>query len=183
MHQVGPAAIGAAGVFGFLVARALVYGIGTTIYWVTSGVPSSGSNSYPEAVALTWQGGLAGILDTALPLAVGIFLGLWRLPIRGDLRMAQVVGRGAVATALGAVLVGAVQVAIRLSNQSTPPGVGTGGLYNLTPLDIQPIYLVLSALSNTVVYLPLVVLAAVLLWIWLRRDRPTASVNGAVDEV
>jgi hypothetical protein len=58
-----------------------------------------------------------------------------------------------------------------------------GGLYGLTPIDREPIYLVLRTVSLTVVHLPLIVLAAVLLWGWLRRNRPTASVSGVIDEV
>jgi hypothetical protein len=184
MNQVRLAAVAAAGVFTFLVARAVVAGVGSTVYWMTSGVPSSGPNSYPDALAWSWQEGLVGILDTALPLAVGAFLVFWRfLPIRGDLSLAQVIGRGAVAVAAGAVLVGAVQVAIELAESSALPADGSSGLYDLTPINIQPIYVVLSALSLAVVHLPLVVLAAVLLWGWLRRNRLTASVSGVVDEV
>jgi hypothetical protein len=179
MDQVRPAAVAAAGVFALLVARTLVAEIGTTIYWVTSGVPSSGPNSYPEALGWSWQAGLTGILDTALPLAVGTFLVLWRLfPIRGELRVGQVVGRGTVAAAAGAVLAGGVHVAIELGSQSAFPADDVGGLNGLTPIDMEPIYLVLRAVSLTVVHLPLVVLAAVLLWIWLRRNRATASVSG-----
>jgi hypothetical protein len=184
MHQVKPAAVAAAGVFAFLVARTLVSEIGTTIYWVTSGVPSSGPNSYPEALGWSWQAGLTGILDTALPLAVGTFLVFWRLlSIRGELRVSQVVGRGTVAAAAGAVLAGGVHMAIELGSYSVFPADDVGGLYGLTPIDMEPIYVVLRAVSLAVVHLPLVVLAGVLLWVWLRRNRPMASVSGVLDEV
>jgi hypothetical protein len=183
MDQVRPAAVAAAGVFAFLVARALVYGIGTTIYWVTSGVPSAGVGSYPEAVAWSWQESFVGLLDTALPLSIGTFLVFWCLrPIRHDLRVAQVIRRGALAVAVGAVLASLVQAALDFGTLSLPV-VESGGLYGLTPVVPSPVDLVLGTMNLVVVYLPLVVLAAVLLWIWLRRSRPTASVGGAGDEV
>jgi hypothetical protein len=184
MDQVRAAAVAAAGVFAFLVARALVASIGTTVYWMTSGVPSSGANSYPEALAWSWQENLAGILNTALPLALGVFLVFWRfLPIRGDLRLAQVIGRGAVAAAAGAVLVGAVHLAIELVESGPIPADGSGVLYDLTPINIQPIYVLLRALSLAVVHLPLVALAAVLLSGWPQRNRLMASASGSLGQV
>jgi hypothetical protein len=183
MDQVRPAAVAAAGVFAFLVARALVYGIGTTIYGVTSGAPSAGVGSYPEAVAWSWQESFVGLLDTALPLSIGTFLvfGLL-LPIRRELRMAQVIWRGALAVVVGAALAGAVQAILSLGAFG-PPAVETDGLYGLTPIAPSPVDLVLGAMSLVVVHLPLVVLAAVLLWIWRRRTPLTASTGGALDEV
>ena len=163
MHQVRPAAVAAAGVFGFLVARALVYGIGTTIYWVASGVPSSGPTPTPRR----WHCRGRGVLPVFswTPLSRSQSESSWPF---GVFRSEAICGWRRLSAAEQSLrhwgcARGGVQVAIRLGNLATPPGVGSGGLYNLTPIDLQPIYLVMSALSLTVVHLPLVVLAAVLL--------------------
>jgi hypothetical protein len=180
MHQVKPAAVAVAGVFAFLVARALVSGILTAIYW--AGVPYSGS--YADVVARIGLEGLTGLLDTALPLSVGAFLVFWSLfPIRAELRVMQVVARGAVAVLVGAVLAGVVKVAVLLGTWLAPRAVVGEGLYDVTPIGPGPYDVIFAVVTLSVSGLPLVVLAAVLLWAWLRRDRPTASIGGAFDEV
>jgi hypothetical protein len=182
MHQVRPAAVAAASVFAFLVARALVSGVLTTIYW--AGFPYSEGGMSPEALPGVWLDGLIDLLGTALPLSVGAFLVFWRfLPVKAGLRVTQVVGRGVVAVLAGAVLAGLVGIAVRLWNWLATPAAVAGGLYDLTPIAPRPLDVILSVVTLSVSALPLVVLAAVLLWLWLQRNRPTASVSGVGDEV
>jgi hypothetical protein len=129
---------------------------------------------------LVW--GLAG----PLPIALGAFLCFWQIaPIAPNLRLAHVVTRAVLAGLAGTLLLFLVGLAWWLITQLLAFGAGLSatGLYELTPLGPGPLSLLFQSLATFVQVLPVLVLGAVLLWGWLQRNRPTASVSGVLDEV
>jgi hypothetical protein len=133
-----------------------------------------------------WASQLGWGLAGPLPIALGAFLCFWKIaPIAPDLRLAQVVTRAIVAGLVGTLLLLLVGLAWWLVTQLLAFGGGFSGtgLYDVMPLGPGPVSLLFQSLATVVQVLPVVVLGAVLLWGWLQRNWPTASVSGVLDEV
>jgi len=128
--------------------------------------------------------GAAGVHGEILPIVVGVFLSLWMIaPVAGELRLRHVIARAVLAAAIAAVLFAAVQgvvngVALVQSWSANVPGQSLGE----TLRDIVVEAIVGGALSF-VSLLPLVILAAVFEWLWLRDREPKHPVAGMLDEV
>jgi hypothetical protein len=129
------------------------------------------------AEAPTSGGLFEQVLAASLPLAVGVFLGLWLLaPIASELRAFHVAMRSILAIGVGSTLhfiVAAVLGAIFVSSVTSS-------------LDFIPHALgfaLQSAVSLLIHVLPLGILASVLAWVWLTAHPPKHQVSGMLDEV
>ena len=124
------------------------------------------------------------LLEKGVPLLVGVFLSLWMIaPIAGELQLRFVIARAALATGVGAVLsaiVGAVMGLLQLAPMYSllfgPVGAAASPIMMLRGV-------VTSGVSTWLYHLPLVVLAGVFLWLWLRDREPKHPVAGMLDEV
>lgn len=169
-----PALLTALGVLAFLVtqnlALRLIGAARTAIYGGSAGL-DFGSE---------WATEFASLLGGPLFFAVGVFLCLWHVaPIAPNLRLAHVVTRALLATAIGAAcngvfefIAGLVFLAVNGLWQQTGDVVGGVAFDAL-----------MDALRALVQWLPLVILGAVLLWGWLQRHPPKQAVTGTIDEV
>jgi hypothetical protein len=117
-------------------------------------------------------------LGNHVVFGIGMFLVLWLLlPITGNWTIARAIGAGALASVGGAVVVavGNLLMALAFAREAS------GSLYDLVPLDLDPIHLVATAVSMAVWFAPLTVLAAVLVREWLRSraavDAPKEPVS------
>lgn len=133
-----------------------------------------------------WASQLGWGLAGPLPIALGAFLCFWQIaPIAPNLRLAHVVTRAILAGLAGTLLLFLVGLAWWLITQLLTFGTGFSGtgIYNIVPLGPGPLSVLFQSLATFVQVLPVLVLGAVLLWGWLQRNRPTASVSGVLDEV
>lgn len=181
MDRVRVAARAAIGVLGFYVLRTLVSGVVTTVSVLTPAFPP-GTEYVTSGLAELWPALLLGLFDSAVPYALGVFLVFWLVaPIRSDLRVGQVLVRGALGALGGAIVVALVFVAVSLGNRTSP--ITGFGLDELTPLAPNPIDVVVDALGSAVGTAPIVMLAALLSWGWPRWRSPSAPKPSAADPV
>jgi hypothetical protein len=113
----------------------------------------------------------SGIITSILPVAVGVFVGFrFIAPINAELGIVKVLLRAVIATAIAAVLalvigiLGAI-LSLLAGLISGDSGVGAGGFLTA----------VANAIGTFTGELPLVALAAVLLWLWLRKTDAAAT--------
>jgi hypothetical protein len=113
-----------------------------------------------------------------------VFLCFWQVaPIAPVLRLAHVVTRTILATLVGGAVIWiaslVIQVVVEVSQTpfATPAGVVLGRLGQ------EALRSLFGALTVTVQYLPVTVLAGILLWGWLQRHPLDKAVHGALDEV
>jgi hypothetical protein len=137
-----------------------------------------------DFIGQVWAGVLLSSLTGPLPLAIGVFLCFWQVaPIAPVLRLAHVVTRSILATLVGGAVIWiaslVIQVVVEVSQTpfATPAGVVLGRLGQEALLSL------FGALTVTVQYLPVTVLAGILLWGWLQRHPLDKAVHGALDEV
>ena len=117
-------------------------------------------------------------LPVALPFALGVFLGLWRIaPLAGELTMPFVFTRGGLATAAGAILVILAHLVI------TAVEALDGGGLDARELAQGAVADVLAGAGSFVNFLIPVLFASVLLWLWLREHPRDYAVSGLIDEV
>lgn len=116
-------------------------------------------------------------LHVTLPFAVGAFLSLWLIaPLAGQLTLRFVITRGLLASAAGAllVLVGGIVI-----DFFTMLGFG----FDIRGLAHSVIVAVGTAVDVFIYTTPIVLLAAVLLWLWLREHPREYEVAGLIDEL
>ena len=103
------------------------------------------------------------IVFARLPFAVGILLTLWLVrPIVARSGVLRVVGTGAIAALGGSILLFVVQLALQIVRAPSYSLMGR------VP-GVNPFYSVTSALNVAIASAPLVILGAVLLWLYQRR--------------
>jgi hypothetical protein len=175
-----PPFLTALGIFAALVVLAF---LGATL----SALSVATQTDFPADFFLQiWASQLVWGLAGPLPIALGAFLCFWQIaPIAPNLRLAHVVTRAILAGLAGTLLLFLVGLAWWLITQLLAFGGGISGtgLYDLVPLGPGPLSLLFQSLATFVQVVPVLVLGAVLLWGWLQRNRPTASVSGVLDEV
>jgi hypothetical protein len=173
-----PAFLAGLGVFAVLLAIGFVQGLFSTLSLVAA------ASIAQDYVGQIWFGQLVSSLTGPLPFAVGVFLSLWQVaPIAPALRLAHVVTRSSLAALLGGAVMWVVFWVAQLIADvvSFAPEFQGGILFGkLGPDAIQAAF---RALSVTAGYLPVAVLAGILLWGWLQRHPSEKPVHGALDEV
>jgi hypothetical protein len=160
------------GVFAVLLAIGFVQALFSTLHLVFL------ETSAQDFVGPVWSAQLSNSLTGPLPFAVGVFLCIWQVaPIAPVLRLAHVVTRSILAALLGAAVIWLVifvsVVIIDISQSSFVGG-------ELGPDAAGALF---QALGIAVGYLPVAVLAGILLWGWLQRHPLGTPVGGALDEV
>ena len=188
---VVPALVTALGVLGFLVLQrvlsTLVSLIGIAGYTTDGTVSGLYELEQPGIAVTLWVGAMQELLLVAVPFAFGVFVSLWILaPIADSLRLRHVFARATLAAAIGTGMVFLVGAIAAFATAVSQAGSLFGNSFPwpspfavLNPL----LQALITALSVFVAVLPVVLLAGVLLWTWLRgRDAPH-EVSGILDEV
>jgi len=142
-----------------------------------------------DALAYIVPGLGISLLTSTLPFAFGFFVSLWILaPVSDELELRFVIARGVLAGALGFVIVAVTGVI--LAFVITVEGGGTGSTLGYSwpweqfeGFGANVLTVLASSLGLFVSYLPHVILAAVLLWHWLRTHERSHSVSGILDEM
>ncbi|MGL4339962.1 MAG: hypothetical protein ACRCSP_06030 [Rhodoglobus sp.] len=123
-----------------------------------------------------------------IPIGVGFFFSLWIIaPITGGLRLANVIFRAILALALGSALVALVSASLTVLSFLT--GINLLGVsvsrYE-TGLEFLPgaifARVITEGAGSFVSYLPVGVLAGILLWLWCQK-RSLRTVSPAAEEV
>ncbi len=173
-----PAFLTAAGVFVVLVVIGLVQALLSTLSLVVSASAGQGF------VGSLWTAQLVNSLTGPLPFAVGAFLSFWLVaPIAPVLRFAHVVTRSILAALLGGAVMWIVflvgQVVVDISD--APFSFHASDVFGrLGPDALEAVFRALAVVAG---YLPLAVLAAILLWGWRQRHPLGEPAGGTLDEV
>lgn len=176
------AAVTAGAVLAVLLAQSILLGLTTML--VGLGYADVSGSILPSLFASAWYGALTG----ALPFAVGVFLSLWQFaPVGRELRFAHVVSRSVLAAAVGSGVTFVVSL-IAAFTSAIASGGAVALFGNSFPLarvgeGIGQAFLVGSqtAAVTFITSVPLVALAAVGLWVWVREREPSYRVEGALD--
>ncbi|MEO6532474.1 MAG: hypothetical protein ABIO06_02755 [Pseudolysinimonas sp.] len=175
---VVPAALAALGVFVVLLAIGILQALFTTLSVVAT------ASIAGDFLGQIWLGQLLSSLTGPLPFAVGVFLCLWQVaPIAPGLRLAHVVTRSSLAALLGAAVMWIVAWVTQVVGDVAslaPEFRGSIVFGKLGPDALQALF---RALAVTAGYLPVAVLAGILLWGWLQRHPLDKPVHGTLDEV
>ena len=173
-----PAFLTGLGVFATLLVLGFVRAVLSTLALITT---VSGGLDF---VGPAWLAQLQSSLTGPLPFAVGVFLCFWQIaPIAPGLRLAHVVTRSILAGAVGAAVTWLVFVIVRLVVDVATTQFNVPAVTVLGQLGQDALQSLFSALAAAVGYLPVVVLAGILLWGWLQRHPLGTRVHGALDEV
>jgi hypothetical protein len=165
-----------------LYALFLVQGLLQALVWQLISTEATSTANY-LSVALT------SALMTSLPFVIGVFLSLWLIaPIGADLHIMHVVMRSGLAAGVGATVVFVVTAIIAVFSRIALAGTLFGNSFPSPSYDANSLpqelgYLLEGALSGFIAQAPVVVLAGVFLWIWLRQHPVRHAVAGLVDEV
>jgi len=116
-------------------------------------------------------------VTVTLPFALGVFLSLWLIaPLAGELTVRFVIMRGLLASAVGSVLVLIVAIGMGFVTM-----IGFG--FDIRGFAHSVIVAIGTAVNLFIYTTPIVVLAAVLLWLWLREHPREYEVSGLIDEL
>lgn len=170
-----------------LVAAALVAAVmllqsvlGALSGWATSALyegVSFGSAAYDEFVGPQFDGVLGQFLTVTLPFAVGVFVSLWLIaPLAGQLGVRFVITRGLLASAAGAVFVFVVSIVVQFVTMIRY-------VFDIRGFAHSGVIAVSTGVNVLIFTTPIVLLAAVLLWLWLREHPREYEVSGLIDEV
>jgi hypothetical protein len=148
------------------------------------------------ASAVLYRGGftdffpaLLAQLLTSVPFSLGVFVALWAIaPISHELGLRFVITRAALAAACGVVLADIVTIFIAFFGSLSASGSVFGTSLPVPSFNGDSfVSTVLSTLAFAIPYflstLPVVVLACVFLWLWLRKYPREHPVYGLIDEV
>lgn len=176
------ALIVAAAVFAALLVQGVALGLVGSLSMVA--VPGQTE----QWLAHLWIGQLQGSVLGSLPLSIGVFLSLWQLaPIVPELRLAHVLTRGVLATAVGMMLIiAAVVVWHFIAAAAGSSFFGSsfpdlGGPFRAAWFAISQG--VVDAFRSFVLDVPIVLLGVVLLWGWQQQHPPKHELGGALDDV
>lgn len=173
-----PAFLAGLGVFVTLLLIGFVQALLSTVYAVAA--ESAGA----DYVGAVWGDRLQHSLSGLLPFAVGVFLCFWQVaPIAPVLRLAHVVTRSILAALVGGAVIWLVNVLFQLVVEVARTSFTTPAVQVLDELGPDALRSLVNALAATAGYLPVTVLAGILLWGWLQRHPLDRPVHGALDEV
>jgi hypothetical protein len=150
------------------------------------------------AVASTffYSGGLVNILSdfpsvllVTVPFSLGVFVSLWAIaPISHELSLRFVLTRAALAAACGVVLADLVRIILAFFGSISATGSVFANSFPIPSFDGGTfVSTLLGTLAYAIPYylsvLPVVVLACVFLWLWLREHPREYAVAGIIDDV
>ena len=158
--------------------------------------PESGaeSSAYVQNVAYTFHPTVEQLLFFILPLTLGVFLALWLIaPISDELTTRFVLTRAGLASAGGVLLTIVIRIVKGLvesigattsspwtePTQSPPPSEGVNfQVFGQNSLDA-----ISYGVGTFIFFTPIVMLAGMLLWLWLRDHPREYAVAGLIDEL
>jgi hypothetical protein len=136
-----------------------------------------------------WSFVWGSLFLSSVPFALGVFVSLWAIaPVSHELTLRFVLTRGALAAAAGAVLGFVVALFVGVFESFMPGTPMFGNSFPFSAFDsgyfVSKLVsgfqgLILTFLDN----LPLVLLATVLLWLWLKAHPREYAVSGLIDDV
>jgi hypothetical protein len=148
------------------------------------------------ASTVFYAGGFAGFFPallsvflTSVPLALGVFVSLWAIaPISDELGLPFVLTRAALAAACGVVLADVVTIVLAFFGSLSATGSVFGNSFPIPSFNGGTfVSTLLGTLAYAIPYflstLPIVVLACVFLWLWLRDHPREYAVAGIIDDV
>ncbi len=154
--------------------------LGALAGWATSffyELASFGSASLSEMVGPQFTEVFEQFARVTLPFALGVFISLWLIaPLAGALSLRFVITRGLLASAAGAVLVFVVSVFVDVVTMARY-------VFDIRGFAHSGVIAVSTAVNVFIYTTPIVFLAAVLLWLWLREHPREYEVAGLIDEV
>ena len=171
-----PALVTATIIAAVIVAQSL---LGSIAGWIISSLYERVSFGSSGFEFMPWQA--LQILDplwrVTLPYALGVFLSLWLIaPLAEQLTVRYVITRGLLASAAGGVVVLLVSVVTTFATMVTY-------VFDIRGL-AHGLIVSLGTAVNVVIYTtPIVLLGAVLLWLWLRAHPREYEVSGLIDEL
>jgi len=175
---VFPAFIAALGMFVALLAIGFLQALLSTLSLLAT------TSITQDYLGQIWSDRLVGSVTGPLPFAVGVFLSFWQVaPIAPVLRLAHVVTRSILASLFGAAVIWIVSAVFQLVVEVSATPFSTPALTVLGRLWPDALQTLFRALAVTAGYLPVAVLAGILLWGWLQRHPLDKPVHGALDEV
>ena len=171
-----PALITAALIAALILAQAVLSSLAA---WLGSGFyqrVSFGAVAFDDFTP--WQPYFVeSFVSVTLPYALGVFLSLWLIaPLAGELSVRFVIMRGLLASAVGSVLVLIVAIGTGFVTM-----IGFG--FDIRGFAHSVIVAIGTAVNLFIYTTPVVVLAAVLLWLWLREHPREYEVSGLIDEL
>lgn len=141
-------------------------------------VPAGSSSFLPLVIEQETVTALTG----SLPLSVGLFLSLWQLaPIGAELRLAHVLTRALLASGIGSALVAFVWLVVsgvEAAGRLFDPEAAEFALFAFGSAAFAGVQRAGLAFVATT---PLILLAGVLLWLWLREHSRDYDVTGMLD--
>ena len=144
---------------------------------------SSGPGDFLLNIALPSY--LVSVILSWLPVVIGVFLTLWLLaPISSGLRLGQVLGRSLLAVAGATVVVFLAYLGAGLLSQvSSSEGMVFGWASAIIGSVVSGMsslfgYTIFNALNSAIGLGPLILLACLLVWAWM-RERPAQGVTPA----
>jgi hypothetical protein len=153
--------------------------LGSIVGWVSSALYERVSFGARAFEFTPWQPSfiLDPFLTVTLPFALGVFLSLWLIaPLAAQLTVRFVITRGLLASVAGGVVVLVVALVIATVTQ-------VQYVFDIRGM-AHSVVIALTTGVNTVIYTtPVVLLAAVLLWLWLRDHPREYEVSGLIDEL
>ena len=181
-----PAFVTSLVLFAFIVMQIVLstlVGLINTAQYQTSGLYEL------DATAFAFQNAAFSILMGALPFVFGAFVSLWIVaPISDELALRFVIARGVLAGVVGfaiTLLVGLVYgFAVTVDGGGTQSTLGYAFPWEqFSDFGSVALNTLVGSLNSLVDKIPHVILAAVLLWHWLRTHERSHSVSGILDEV
>lgn len=173
-----PAFLTGLGVFVVLLAIGFVQSLFSTLSLLATALIAQ------DYVGQIWFGLLVNSLSGPLPFAIGVFLCLWQVaPIAPVLRLAHVVTRSSLAAVLGGAVMWLVLWIMQVVADAASVAPEFQGAIVFGKLGPDALQALFRALAVTAGYLPVAVLAGILLWGRLQRHPLDTPVHGALDEV
>jgi hypothetical protein len=155
------------------VLGALFGWVGSTLY---QGV-SFGAAGFSELVGPQFTQVGDHFARVTVPFAIGVFVSLWLIaPLAEQLTLPFVITRGLLASAAGAVLVFVVSLFIDAVSMIRY-------VFDIRGLGHSGVIAVGTAIDVVIYTTPIVILGAVLLWLWLREHPRDYEVSGLIDEL
>jgi hypothetical protein len=147
--------------------------VGSTLYQGVSFGPAGFSDLVgPQFTQVSEQ-----FARVTLPFAVGVFVSLWLIaPLAEQLTLRFVITRGLLASAAGAVLVFVVSLFVDVVTTIRY-------VFDLRGFGHSGVIAVGTAIDVFIFTTPIVILGAVLLWLWLREHPRDYEVSGLIDEL
>ena len=155
------------------VLASLAGWIGSTLYQRVS----FGSEAFADLIGPQFTQVLEQFARVTLPFAIGVFVSLWLIaPLAEQLTLRFVITRGLLASAAGAVLVFAVSLFVDVVTM-------VRYVFDIRGFAHSGVIAVGTAIDVLIFTTPIVILGAVLLWLWLRDHPREYEVSGLIDEV